>query len=117
MDSENTCIVSIAQAVQGEPGLAGEPAAEGYSFSLRQAKELLFESGDRERRGLLRQTGGRLLGAQAAVKISGLLGRSRLRRKRGRLFLRLEWRSRSERLAPCFIGLTPSSFSSVNAVT
>jgi len=35
----------------------------------------------------------RLRGGRAAVKIRCLLGRSRLRRKRGRLFLRLGWRS------------------------
>ena len=40
----------------------------------------------------------RLRGGRAAVKIRCLLGRSRLRRKRGRLFLRLGWRSQNERL-------------------
>jgi hypothetical protein len=35
----------------------------------------------------------RLRGGRTAVKILCLLGRNRLRRKRGRLFLRLEWRS------------------------
>jgi hypothetical protein len=48
-----------------------------------------------------------------------LLGRSRLRRKRGRLFLRLAWRSQSEPFEMAFaerttgassFGLTPSSF-------
>jgi len=62
---------------------------------------------------------GRLRGGRAAVKISCLLGRSRLRRKRGRLFVRLEWRSQNERLewrsqnerlARRLFGPTPSSF-------
>src|SRR2546427_9166834 len=61
--------------------------------------------------------GQRLRGGRAAVKIRCLLGRSRLRRKRGRLFLRLGRRSQSEPPATRLIGLTPSSFfSSVIAV-
>src|SRR6266576_4426670 len=61
--------------------------------------------------------GQRLRGGRAAVKICCLLGRSRLRRKRGRLFLRLGRRSQSEPPATRLIGLTPSSFfSSVIAV-
>src|SRR6267143_6278321 len=61
--------------------------------------------------------GQRLRGGRAAVKIRCLQGRSRLRRKRRRLFLRLGWRSKSEPLATRLIGLTPSSFfSSVIAV-
>src|SRR6202158_3698686 len=56
-------------------------------------------------------------GGRAAVKIRCLLGRSRLRRKRGRLFLRLGWRSQNERPATRLIGLTPLElFSSVTAV-
>src|SRR5258708_6505408 len=60
-----------------------------------------------------------LRAARTAAKIACLLGRSRLRRKRGRLFLRLGWRSQDgrprwcfqgERLATCLFGLTPSSF-------
>src|SRR2546425_9870792 len=54
--------------------------------------------------------GQRLRGGRAAVKIRCLLGRSRLRRKRGRLFLRLGRRSQSEPPATRLIGLTPSSF-------
>src|SRR5882762_11664827 len=64
-----------------------------------------------------RLSGRRLRGGRAAVKIRCLLGRSRLRRKRGRLFLRLGRRSESEPPATHLIGLTPSSFfSSVIAV-
>src|SRR3981081_4264693 len=59
----------------------------------------------------------RLRGGRAAAKIRCLLGRSRLRRKRGRLFLRLGWRSQDERPATRVIGLTPLElFSSVTAV-
>src|SRR2546427_12642023 len=54
--------------------------------------------------------GQRLRGGRAAVKIRCLLGRSRLRRKRGRLFLRLGRRSQSEPPATRLIGVTPSSF-------
>src|SRR6266852_5492163 len=79
--------------------------------------KIINSRGDPLERIYLAIRGQRLRGGRAAVKIRCLLGRSRLRRKCGRLFLRLGRRSESEPPATHLIGLTPSSFfSSVIAV-
>src|ERR1700687_254260 len=79
---------------------------DGFSPPLRPSGFCL--SGGAEQRPSRGSTkSGGCEGGRAAVKIRCLLGRSRLRRKRGRLFLRLGWRSQNERPATRLIGLTP----------
>jgi hypothetical protein len=78
-------------------GRSASKGERGGSLHLRLLAPI--QPGQAPQAGLSSRGGRGCEGGPAAAKIRCLLGRSRLGRKRGRLFLRLGRRSQDERLA------------------